>query len=112
MRIYVAGPLSGTPTGKDCTVTSYIQNCHRMMKVAVALRRKGHYPYVPCLDILLGFLDGRWEYEDYAEPNLSFLEVCDAIYFIGSSPGADKELKRAIELNKIIYSRLEDVPVA
>lgn len=111
MRIYVAGPLSGTADKVNAaTVTDYIQNCHRMMSIAVKLRSKGHYPYTPCLDVLLGFLDGGWEYDDYADMNLDFMEVCDAMFFIGHSPGADKELTRAKELGKTVYYSIEEVP--
>jgi len=112
MRIYVSRPLSTDKKGNPVPVTVYIQNCHQMMMTAIALREMGHFPYVPCLDILLGFVDGQWEYKDFADINMSFLEVCDAIFFLGHSKGADAELERATALGKQVFKKWEEVPDA
>ena len=103
MRIYVAGPLNSD-------AVNYIKNVHRMMKVAIALKKKGHAPYVPCLDVLLGFLAGDWEYADYAEVNLEYVDVCEALFLMAHSPGATREFDRARGQDKIIYTKLEEVP--
>lgn len=103
MRIYVAGAL-------NAMAIDYIKNIHRMMTVGIALRRKGHCPYVPALDVLLGIMAGDWDYEDYIGMNMPFVDVCEAFFLICHSPGTDRELARADALNKIIYTKLEDVP--
>ena len=105
MKIYVAGPLNDNAVG-------YLKNVSRMCKVAVELRKKGHAVFVPCLDLLLGIVAGDWEYEDYFENNQAFLEDCDALYLIGHSPGADKELKAAEYYGLQIFYRLPEVPFA
>jgi len=101
-KIYVAGPLNADAVG-------YIKNIHRMIHVANELRKKGHFPYVPCLDFLLGLIDGKMEYDDYLQSNKPWIEVADAFYYIASSPGADKELHVAKKLGKKIYKSLDEV---
>ena len=39
-----------------------------------------------------------------------WLDVCDALFFIGESPGANNELKIAREKGLTIYMKLEEVP--
>lgn len=104
MKIYVAGPLNA----KDAP--TYIKNLSKMLKVGVALREKGHQPYVPGLDILLGLISGNWEYTDYTEMNMGFVDACDAIFIIAPSPGTNKELERAIKLNLFIFRSIDCVP--
>ena len=115
MRIYVAGPLSSNENTKRSpskVVTDYIQNLHTMLWIATAIRRRGHHPYVPGLDLLLGVVSGGLEEEDYRELGMSFLEVCDAVYVVGQSWGVEQELKRAKELGLPVYFHLEDIPEA
>lgn len=40
----------------------------------------------------------------------AFLAVCDAFLFLGSSPGADKELALAKKMGLTIYGLIDDVP--
>ena len=106
MKIYVAGKLN------DGAV-DYIKHVHDMMEVAVKLREMGHAPFVPCLDVLLGFMSGKWDYEDYIGCNMPFVEVCDAILMMPSwkdSPGAIRENHEAFMKNVRIYYQIEDVP--
>jgi hypothetical protein len=113
-RIYIAGALSNTEELciRSCSkvVTDYIQNITKMCLAASEVRRKGHYPYVPALDFLLGVVNGDWEEEDYRGIGIAFLEVCDAILIISYSSGARGELNRAKELGLIIYYSCEEVP--
>ena len=101
----MAGPLNSDAVG-------YIQNMSKMLRIGVELRRRGHAPFIPCLDILLGILDGEMVYDDYVRLNLPFVDVCDALFLIAHSPGADQELARAEEMGKIIFHTLEEVPDA
>lgn len=103
MLIYVAGPLTAT-------TDRYIQNVSKMLNVAVNLRRLGHCPYVPCMDILLGLIAGDWEYKDYFDMNFAFIGKCDALFFMESSPGADRELEYAKKLGLKIFYKLSEVP--
>ena len=112
LRVYVAGALSSkekTDRDPSRVVSDYIQNVSAMCKAASAVRRKGHYPYVPGLDFLLGVVVGDWKEEDYREIGKSFLEVCEAILVISESWGVQKEINRAKELGIPIYYRVEDI---
>ena len=113
MRIYIAGALSSKEIDKrnpSRIVTDYISNIHNMCQKASIVKRKGHYPFVPALDFLLGVVCGDWEEEEYRSTGMSFLEVCDAILITSMSWGVKEEIKRAKELGKHIYYDLEDIP--
>lgn len=115
MRIYVAAPLStGIKTNKtsfqSAGITEYIKNLHRMFRVAIEVQRRGHYPYVPGLDILLGIEAGDWERDDYQNTSLAFLEVCDAILIVAMSEGVARELELAEGLGLKVYYNVEEVP--
>lgn len=114
-RIYVAGALSSredTQRNPTQVVTDYIQNVHRMCEAASIIRRKGHIPFVPGLDFLIGVVVGDWKEEDYRGLGMSFLEVCDAVFVISFSWGVRKEITRAEELGIPIYYNIEEVPNA
>lgn len=113
MRIYIAGPLSSKEKNKrnpSKVVTDYIQNIHKMAKVASKVRRLGHYPYVPGLDFLLGVVVGDWEEDDYRDIGMSFLEVCDAMLVTSWSWGVEQEIKFAQSKGIKILYKLEDIP--
>ena len=114
MRIYVAGQLSNKRgTDKRTTtkvVTDYIQNVHKLCQAASRLRRRGHYPYLPGLDLLLGLVVGDWEEDEYRELGMEFLEVCDAVLVISWSSGVDAEVRMARDLNIPVYVSEEEVP--
>lgn len=102
MKIYIAGPLNSDACG-------YLKNVHNMIKIANELRKKGHIVFIPCMDLLLGVFDGNLTYKDYFEQNSAWIECCDALFFIESSPGADKELDIARELGINIFYSLDEV---
>lgn len=115
MKIYIAGPLSSKENDKrnpSKVVTDYIQNVSQMCKVASLVRRKGHSPFVPALDLLLGVVVGDWEEEDYRGLSDEFLPVCDAILVIGHSWGVDREIELAVKLGIKIYNSIEEIPDA
>ena len=81
-----------------------------MCWAATDVRRKGHFPYVPCLDFILGIVAGTWTEEDYRGIGMSFLEVCDAVYVISHSWGVEQEVARAKTLGLPVYYFLEEIP--
>ena len=98
-RVYIAGPLSAI-------ACDYIANLHRFMEVDVLLRRHGFAPYNPAQDVLAGMVAGDLTYDDYFEPNIAWMEVSEAVYLIGPSPGADRECLRAAELGIPVFDNL------
>lgn len=98
-RIYVAGKLNDQ-------AVKYIQNMTRMMETANTLKLLGYSVFVPCLDVLMGLKFGTWEYEDYLDNNICWLEVSDAVFLVygwESSIGTRLEIKRANELGIPVF---------
>ena len=81
----------------------YIQNVHKMCKVAGQIRKMGHAPYVPALDLLLGVINGDWAEKEYRGLGMEFMEVCDAVLVISTSWGVEEELEEARKLCIPIY---------
>jgi len=106
MLIYIAGPLSA-----DDPATKEAHLCNAM-EAALEVREMGHAPLLPHLS---EYLDAHSRmmryapiaYEDWLKVCMEQLEHCDALLFLGSSPGADRELARAKELGMPVYRSLE-----
>lgn len=100
-RIYIAGPL-------NAGAVEYLRNVSRMIQVGISVRRVGYAVFVPALDLLMGIVDGAFSYNDYAENNLAWLEVSDAVLVLPGyeeSKGTLAEIKRASELGiPVIFS--------
>lgn len=101
-RVYVAGKLNADAAG-------YIKNCHTMIRTADRIRRLGFSVYIPCLDFLSGLVVGDYEYQDYFENNMPWLEVSHAVFVLPNSEnskGTQKELNRARELGIPIFDNV------
>jgi len=113
MRIYIAAPLSDkdkTDRNPSKVVTDYIQNLHRMCKIASEVRKKGHAPYIPGIDFLVGVIAGDWEEDDYRNTSMEFLLVCDAILVVRQSWGVVQETKIAKKAGLVVFYSLEEIP--
>jgi hypothetical protein len=100
-RVYVAGKLNADAPG-------YIRNCHTMIVKSERLRRYGFSVFVPCLDFLMGLVAGDYEYKDYFENNLPWIECADYMYVCPNyetSEGTKKEITYAKTCGvKVVYS--------
>jgi len=113
MRIAILGALSskeGTQRDPSTVVVDYLRNVHDMCKAASIVRHKGHVPFTPALDLLLGVVGGDWTEKEYRGMTTEFIKVCEAVVVISNSWGVDRDLETARESNCIIYSNLEEVP--
>lgn len=54
--------------------------------------------------------NGPFGYEALMEYSLALLARCDAVLFLGSSSGADRELALAKELGKPVYYETDELP--
>ena len=102
MYIYVCGPYSPPTEEKDPDRRKQIirDNIKKANQVAVDIAMKGHFPFTPHT-MMHGWEDVYGVERDIIMQNCyEWLEKCDAFYFIGSSPGANMEYEKAIELNK------------
>ena len=109
LKIYVAGPYTAVDRiGIESNVQAAID-------VGVQLYLKGHYPYIPHLTDLVDLrvkasgIELTWE--DYMKWDTVWLQLCDALYFIGESPGANMERAAALLLNLPVFYSLSAVPV-
>jgi hypothetical protein len=108
LRIYVCGPYTAE------SETQINQNVAKALDVGLILWKKGHYPYIPHLT---HFVDSRarakgieMKWEEYIEWDKAWLEVCDALLYLGNSKGAKQELEYAKKLGKIVYYDIAEVP--
>ena len=110
MRVFVCSPYSAP------LPETRIRNVHRSLEAAVLLIQRGHQPFAPLvshyIDRLASGLGVPIPYSRWMEWSLCWLATCDAVLVLGSSPGADREVARALELGIPVYDRVEDVPEA
>ena len=112
MKVYIAGALSSKENNNRTpsqVVVDYLRNVHDMCVVAGQIRKHGHVPFVPALDMLLGVVNGNWDEENYREIGMEFLEVCDAMLVISRSWGVEQEIKEAKRLCIPIYYSMEEL---
>jgi hypothetical protein len=110
LRIYVAGPYT-SPDENGLEL-----NTHRAIDAGLSVFQKGHYPYIPHLThyVDIRAKAGRIElsWSDYIKWDLPWLDVCDALLYLGKSKGADLELERAKKQGKRIYLSIAEIPDA
>jgi len=114
LRVYIAGALSSkekADRNPSQVIVDYLQNLHRMFRVATEVRNLGHIPYVPGLDFLLGITAGGWDENDYRGMGMGFLEVCDVVLVTSWSWGVDKEVTRAKELGIPVIDKIDLLPL-
>lgn len=110
LLIYVAGPYTGSDRQE------IDRNVNRAIDVGMDIFDKGHFPYVPHLTYLV---DKRakeigkevsWDY--FMAWDAPWVRVCDALFFIGESRGANIELEEAKRLGKIVFYSVNEIPAA
>jgi|TARA_Y100000310_G_scaffold160501_1_gene160266 hypothetical protein len=101
MRVYVAGPYSA-PDAKG-----KLKNTERAMDIGTALLRMGHQPIIPHLSHYWHTYLHRKKCEApegcWINLWMHWLQVSDALFFIGPSPGALLELEYALLWGKKVY---------
>jgi hypothetical protein len=99
--IYVAGPY---------TLGDVAMNVRDAIGYGTAIRKLGHFPYVPHLTHFWHFLDPQ-PYDFWIALDNGWLHRCDAIIRIpGPSAGADAELARARKLGLLEFADLSKIP--
>jgi hypothetical protein len=108
MLIFVCGPYTaGSRVAEE-------ENVQRALRVATSLFIRGHQPFVPHLSHFwhhLAAANGTHiPYERWMAYTLAWLRKCDAVLYLGPSPGADREVALARTLGLTIYTDPDDVP--
>lgn len=110
LKIYVAGPLTDAGTATEEKQHEYARNA---IEAGIQLMQKGHFPYVPHLSLAFDKqarnqgIEFSWQ-QWMAKEN-AYLECCDAVLYIGSSIGADIELKKAEQRGIPVYTSVEQI---
>lgn len=113
-RIFVCGPYAPVECSLHDASRKAQMNVDDAIEIGNALIEKGHYVFVPHLSHYIHThyscrrdYNGWW----YEEDNTFLDHWATALYFIGPSPGATKELDRARKLGLKIYRSLIEVPM-
>jgi hypothetical protein len=108
MKIYVAGPYTGT------TLEEIENNVRRAMEAGLAIWKKGHFPYIPHLthwpDLCAKELKIDMKWSDYMQWHAPWVDHCDAIFLLAESRGASLEVQRAIQTEKRVFRSLDEIP--
>jgi hypothetical protein len=108
MRIYVAGPYSAP------TTEGVLENVRRAVRIGLSLRLMGHDPFIPHLtyyvDVEAKMIGIDLGYEDFMSWDRSFQDTCEGFYYMGSSPGTDRELEHAQKTGQDIFRSISEVP--
>jgi len=108
MKIYVAGPYTGT------NLEDIEENVRRAMEAGLKIWKKGHFPYIPHLthwpDLLAKDLEINMDWVDYMNWHAPWVDHCDALFLLAESKGALLEYNRAREEGKKIFHSLEEIP--
>ncbi len=97
MRIYVAGPYS------HHLRSGRIANTHAAIDIGYALMLKGHIAFIPHLSHFIeehAIITGQQDnigYEFWLRQDIAWLDLCDALFFMAPSKGADMERERALK---------------
>jgi hypothetical protein len=108
MRIYVAAPYTAADLkGQEI-------NTARAIDAGIAIFKKGHFPYIPHLthfvDLRAKHIGIKLRWSDYIRWDMPWLELCDALLYLGKSKGADLELARAKQMNKHLFFSIAEIP--
>ena len=100
IKVYIAGPY---------TKGDVAANVRQAIEAADQLLTLGYWPYVPHLAHFWHMLFPR-PYEDWMRLDIAWLEQCDAVLRLeGESAGADRETKRAGELELPVFTSVEEL---
>ena len=102
LKVYIAGPYTNdNPEVRKA-------NIKKAQKIGQQFLEKGHHPYVPHTHT------GYWKdldvtYEDVMQFHFTFLDNwAEALFFIDSSPGADREKIKAEQLGIPVFTSMEE----
>jgi hypothetical protein len=110
-RIFVSGPYSNHHQNTEGVIEV---NVNTARQIGADLMQKGWHVIVPHT-MGFGFDDPRYvtdpvSYDQFLDWCFAEIRQCDAMFFFGSSHGADMERKLAEGLGLTIYTDMEDVP--
>lgn len=100
--VYIASPYT-KPEGKQ------EENVLKSLEVADKLIKMGYIPFTP---LLSHYMEQSFpqDYETWMKLDFEWLEKCDCVLRLpGDSSGADREVKRALELGIPVFLKMEEM---
>jgi len=104
LTIFVAGPY-----GDNKSQAEKNANVETAKEIGKQIALKGHFPFIPHTMLQGWEMDDRFTTEHFKRIDFQWLEFCDALYFIGESPGANVEKEIATKKGLQIFEKIEDV---
>lgn len=109
LKIYIAGPLTAeTPEAEG-------ENVRQAICAQIDVMCKGHIPFCPHLSWYVGqvaeeegsvICDQDWYLQD-----LHWIDSCDALLWLGGSPGSRWEWAYAKKSGKPVYTSMDEIPL-
>lgn len=117
LLILISGPYMSGTNGEEAAIA---KNLKAMEDYALPLFEKGHLAVVgewlawPVIRQAGGDSHSSKEFSEYQYPVAHrLLEKCDAVLRIpGESRGADLEMDKAREMGKLIFTGIDEIPIA
>jgi hypothetical protein len=89
------------------------KNVQVAIRAAIEILKLGHSPFCPHLSHYIHLeTETPFTPEVYYKLDLDFLAECNALLFLGSSPGADAELEEARRRRLQIFYSIDEIPQA
>lgn len=106
MRIYIAGPYTAS------TPQQIGKNVKRADEIARELLYRGYDPFCPHKMTQGWENDDRLTMNDFLMMDTAYLLDCDALLFLGRSPGANKEREIAERVGMPVFENIDDIPIS
>ncbi len=116
MRFFVSGPI----TPRDCTPREAVKiqtlYVDEGIRVGIELMRKGHFVFIPHLSFYVHIHpsnDVLFPLDYFYQYDFSIIkDWANALFYISTSPGVEREVEFAEAWGIPIYRNLDDVPEA
>ena len=110
MKIYVSGPFTSDSDGNFHMDPKIMAENKKIAKdIGIKLAKLKHDPYVPHTHI--GGWEDQLEYDEIMRIHITFIRSwADALFYFGSSKGADIEKEEAEILGIPVFTKIEDIP--
>ncbi len=107
LRVYIAGPYTAVLQAE------VEKNVAAAIDAGIQLLKLGHVPFIPHLthyvDARAREIGHEISWEEYIQWDIEWLKACDALLYLGSSKGADMELRAAVERGLRIFRSLDEI---
>lgn len=105
LKIFIVGPY-----GDNQPKEVIEKNVNKARDIGKLVALRGHTPFIPHTMLHGWETDGRFTADHIKKIDHEWLSYCDAIYYIGSSKGADEEKAIAQHDGIRIFTSIDEIP--